>query len=209
MTPIESFTRCFAECPLIAILRGVTPDEVEEIGDALYEGGIRIIEVPLNSPNALTSIARLAKRLGDRIVVGAGTVLEPAQVGQVESAGGTLIVSPDTNETVIRDAIAANLIACPGFLTPSEAFRALRAGADALKLFPAEAARPAVVAALRAVLPRDAKLLVVGGVAPDGMKPWLAAGANGFGLGSALYKPGQSREDTLVKARAAVAGLTR
>jgi 2-dehydro-3-deoxyphosphogalactonate aldolase len=209
MTAVELFARYLRECPLVAILRGVTPGEVEAIGDALHDGGIRIIEVPLNSPEPLTSIARLARRFGDRALIGAGTVLDATQVGQVQRAGGQLIVSPDTNADVIAATVSAGMVACPGFLSPTEAFRALGAGAHTLKLYPAEAATPAVVRSLRAVLPRDTKLLVVGGVGSDTMKPWLDAGANGFGLGSAIYKPGQTSAETLAKARSAIAGLTR
>ena len=202
MTAEELFDRTFAQCPLIAILRGVNPDECEAIGDALFEGGIRIIEVPLNSPEPLTSIARLSSRFGDEVLVGAGTVLGPDQVLEVAQAGGRIIVSPSVNIAVIRTSVAAGLFSCPGFFTPSEAFAALDAGAHALKLFPAEGASPAVLKAQRAVLPKDLRLIVVGGVGSDSMGPWLAAGADGFGLGSALYKPGQTPAETLAKARA-------
>jgi 2-dehydro-3-deoxyphosphogalactonate aldolase len=153
-------------CPLVAILRGLRPDEAEAIGDALIEGGVRIIEVPLNSPDPLDSIARLSKRFGSRAVIGAGTVLEVSQVAAVRAAGGSLIVSPSTNVDVIAASVAAGLTSCPGYFTPSEAFAAIGAGAHALKLFPAEAATPAEVKAQRAVLPRDIPLLVVGGVVP-------------------------------------------
>ena len=160
------FQRHFAECPLVAIIRGVTPDEAEAIGEAIYEGGIRIIEVPLNSPEPLKSIERLAKRMGDRALVGAGTVLDTRQVADVKAAGGQLIVSPNTNTDVIAASAQAGLVSCPGFFTPSEAFAAIEAGAHALKLFPAEAATPAFVKAQRAVLPKDLPILVVGGVKP-------------------------------------------
>src|SRR6185503_5016847 len=133
------------ECPLIAILRGVRPDEAEAIGEAAYEGGIRIIEVPLNSPDPLSSIELLARRFGERALVGAGTVLDPADVARVRDAGGRLIVSPDTNSEVVAATAAAGIVSCPAFFTPSEAFEALRSGASALKLFPAEAATPAVL----------------------------------------------------------------
>lgn len=207
MTAPELFDRCLAECPLVAIIRGVTPDEVEAVGDALYEAGIRIIEVPLNSPEPLLSIEKLAVRLGERALIGAGTVLKPEQVQQVRDAGGRLGVSPNVHAPVIEATVAAGMVSSPGYFTPSEAFDALRAGAHALKLFPAEAATPALVKAQRAVLPRNVPLIVVGGVKPQAMRPWLDAGANGFGLGSGLYKPGQSAEETLAKARAYVAGL--
>lgn len=201
------FQRHFAECPLIAIIRGVTPDEVESIGEALYEGGIRIIEVPLNSPEPFKSIERLAKRMGERALVGAGTVLTARQVVDVKTAGGRLIVSPNTDVEVILATAAAGLVSSPGYFTPSEAFAALDAGADALKLFPAEAASPAVVKAQRAVLPKEVPLLIVGSVKPDTMRPWLEAGADGFGLGSGVFKPGNSAAEVLANARAYVAGL--
>ena len=207
MTGPEHFEQLFAQCPLIAILRGITPGEAEVVGDALYEGGIRIFEVPLNSPDPLDSIERMSARFGDRALIGAGTVLSTEQVDQVRSAGGRLIVSPSTNIAVIAATVAAGMVSCPGYFTPSEAFAALDAGAHGLKLFPAEAASPAVVKAQRAVLPRQAKVIIVGSVAPDSIGPWLAAGADGFGLGSGIYKPGQSAAETLVKARAYVAAL--
>lgn len=209
MNPGAELKRRLAECPLVAIIRGVTPDAVETIGEALYAAGIRIIEVPLNSPDPLESIARLARRMGDRALVGAGTVLEAPQVERVAEAGGRLIVSPNTSIPVIEATVAAGLVSSPGFYTPSEAFDALDAGAHGLKLFPAEAASPAVVKALRAVLPKDAPLLVVGGVRPDTMRPWLDAGADGFGLGSGLYRPGQSAEEVAAQARAYLAGLSQ
>jgi 2-dehydro-3-deoxyphosphogalactonate aldolase len=209
MTARDDFKRYFGECPLVAIIRGVTPDGVAAIGDALYEAGIRIIEVPLNSPAPLESIAILAKRLGDRTLIGAGTVLDPGQVRAVRDAGGRIVVSPGTNVDVIAATVAADMVAAPGFFTPSEAFAALRAGAHALKLFPAEAASPAMVKSQRAVLPPEVPLLVVGGVAPDTMRPWLEAGANGFGLGSGLYAPGRSAADTRERARAYISGLER
>ncbi|TMJ12080.1 MAG: 2-dehydro-3-deoxy-6-phosphogalactonate aldolase [Alphaproteobacteria bacterium] len=209
MNASEDLKRRLGECPLVAIIRGVTPDDAEAIGEALYEGGIRVIEVPLNSPDPLESIRRLAARLGERALIGAGTVLRPEQVGEVAAVGGRLIVSPDTNTEVIEAAVRSGLASSPGYFTPSEAFRAIRAGAHALKLFPAEAATPKMVKAQRAVIPRDVPLLVVGGVTPDAMGPWLEAGADGFGLGSGVYKPGQSAEETLAKARAYVEGVRR
>lgn len=207
MKAAEIFRQRLDECPLIAIIRGVAPDEVEAVGGALYAAGIRIIEVPLNSPDPYASIARLAARFGDRALIGAGTVLRPDQVTRVREAGGNLIVSPGTYAAVIEAAVAAGMVAAPGYFTPSEAFEAIRAGAHALKLFPAEAAPPAVVKAQRAVLPREIPLIVVGGVAPDTMKPYLDAGADGFGLGSGLYAPGRSPEDVGTRARGYIAGL--
>lgn len=207
MNPGEELGRRLGECPLVAIIRGVTPDESEAIGEAIFEAGIRIIEVPLNSPEPLASIERLARRFGESALIGAGTVLQAADVGRVRDAGGRVIVSPNTFEPVIEAAAAAGLVSLPGFFTPSEAFSALRAGATGLKLFPAEGAAPAVVKAQRAVLPKDVPLLVVGGVSPGNMQPWLDAGAQGFGLGSGLYRPGQSTQETGAKARAYVEGL--
>lgn len=207
MMPSDTLRRYLDECPLIAIIRGVTPDDAEATADAIFEGGIRIIEVPLNSPDPLRSIERIAAKYGDRALVGAGTVLRTEQVAQVRNAGGRIIVSPDTNTDVISAAAEAGLVSCPGYFTPSEAFAALRSGAHGLKLFPAEGATPGVLKAQLAVLPKDVPVLAVGGISPDNMQPWLAAGASGFGLGSGLYKPGQSAADTLAKARAYVAGV--
>jgi 2-dehydro-3-deoxyphosphogalactonate aldolase len=201
----ELLHRYLDECPLVAIIRGVTPAEADAIGDALYEGGIRIIEVPLNSPDPLKSIERMAKKFGDAVLVGAGTVLDPVDVQRVRGAGGRIIVSPDTNTEVIAATAAAGLVSSPGYFTPSEAFAAIRAGATTLKLFPAEAANPAVLKAQLAVIPKDVPILIVGGVKPDTMKPWLDAGAAGFGLGGGLYKKGQSAAETLEKARSYVA----
>ena len=207
MSPRELLHRYLDQCPLVAIIRGVTPGEAEAIGRAVYDAGVRIIEVPLNSPDPLDSIARLAKNFGDDALVGAGTVLDPADVPRVQDAGGRIIVSPDTNVDVIKAAAAAGMVASPGFFTPSEAFEAIRAGATALKLFPAEAGNPAMLKAQLAVLPKDVPILVVGGVKPNSMQPWLDAGASGFGLGGGLYQPGQSATETLEKARAYVHGL--
>jgi 2-dehydro-3-deoxyphosphogalactonate aldolase len=207
MNPSEEIKRRLAECPLVAIVRSITPGEAEAVGEAVWEAGIRIIEVPLNSPEPLKSIELLARRFGDRALVGAGTVLDPADVARVKDAGGGIIVSPGTFAPVIEATVAAGMVASPGFYTPSEAFEALRVGAQSLKLFPAEAASPAVVKAMLAVLPRGIPLLIVGGVKPDGMRPWLEAGATGFGLGSGLYKPGQSAAETAAKARAYVEGV--
>lgn len=203
----NDFATAFARCPLVAILRGVRPDEVEDIGEALVDAGFTLIEVPLNSPNPLNSIARLAARVGDRALVGAGTVLSLDDVAAVAAAGGRMIVSPNTNIAVIRASVAAGLASLPGYFTASEAFAAIQAGASALKLFPAEAATPAVLKAQRAVLPKTMPVLVVGGVAPDTMAPWQTAGADGFGLGSALYKPGASAKDVSRAAQAFVAAL--
>jgi 2-dehydro-3-deoxyphosphogalactonate aldolase len=209
MSAVEDFRRYFAECPLVAIIRGVTPADSEAIAGALYEGGIRIIEVPLNSPQPLESIRIIAKAFGDRALVGAGTVLDPADVSKIRDAGGRLIVSPNTNLDVIRATVAAGLVSSPGYFTPSEAVAAIGAGAHSIKLFPAEAASPKVVKAQRAVLPKDVPLIVVGGVTPQSILDWLEGGADGFGLGGGLYKPGQDERTTLEKARAYVAAVKR
>jgi len=204
---IELFRRYFDQCPLVAIIRGVTPDEAEAIGQAVYDAGIRIIEVPLNSPDPIESIRRVAARFGESMLVGAGTVLEPERVAEIGAAGGRLIVAPNTNVEVIEETIAAGMVSCPGYFTPSDAFDALEAGATALKLFPAEGASPAVLKAQRAVIPKEVPILVVGGVKPETMQPWLDAGADGFGLGGGLYQPGQSPAEIGEKARAYVAAL--
>jgi 2-dehydro-3-deoxyphosphogalactonate aldolase len=209
MNASEELKRRLGECPLVAIIRGVKPGEAAEIGAAIFDGGIRIIEVPLNSPQPFESIRRLADSLGDRALVGAGTVLDPADVARVQEAGGRIVVSPDTRTGVIEAAVAAGMVSTPGYFTPSEAFEAIRAGAHGLKLFPAEAASPAVVKSQKAVLPPGIPLLVVGGVKPDTMRPWLEAGADGFGLGGGLYRPGQSPGETAARARAYVEGLSR
>jgi 2-dehydro-3-deoxyphosphogalactonate aldolase len=202
--PRELFDRYFLDCPLVAIIRGVTPDEAVDIAGALFEAGIRIIEVPLNSPDPLASVRAIADALGDQALIGAGTVLDPSQVGQVRDAGGGIIVSPNMNPAVIRATVDAGMVSSPGIFTPSEAFAALEAGAHTLKLFPAEAASPKVVKSMRAVLPKDVPFLVVGGVTPESVASWLEAGADGFGLGGGLYKPGQSPDETRRKGRAYV-----
>ena len=207
MNAKQDLKRRLEQCPLIAIIRGITPDEAEAVAEAIVEAGIAMVEVPLNSPEPFDSIERIAQRLGDRALVGAGTVLDPEDVRRVRDAGGGLIVSPNTFAPVIAATFEANMVSLPGFFTPSEAFEAIRAGATGLKLFPAEAASPKVVSAQLAVVPRDVPLLVVGGIAPDNMQPWLAAGAAGFGLGSGLYKPGRSASETGERARAYVEGV--
>jgi len=207
MSALDKLRSYLGECPLVAIIRGISPDETEAIGDAIFEAGIRIIEVPLNSPEPLKSIEKLAVRFGDRALVGGGTVLKVGDVANVRASGGRLIVSPNTNTDVVAAAVSEGLVSMPGYFTPSEAFAALDAGATALKLFPAEGASPQVLKAQRAVISKDVPILVVGGVSPENMRPWIEAGASGFGLGSGLYKPGQSAAETAAKARAYVAGL--
>jgi 2-dehydro-3-deoxyphosphogalactonate aldolase len=209
MSAVEDFRRYFAECPLVAIIRGVTPAEAEAIAGALYDGGIRIIEVPLNSPQPLESIRIIAERFGDRTLVGAGTVLDPEEVLKVRDAMGRIIVSPNTNTAVIEAAVAAGMVSSPGYFTPSEALAAIRAGAHSIKLFPAEAASRKVVKSQKAVLPKDVPLIVVGGVTPDAIPGWLEGGADGFGLGGGLYQPGQDARTTLEKARAYVEAVSR
>ena len=205
MTSALTFDAAFAAMPLVAILRGLTHETADDVGDILVDAGFTLIEVPLNSPRPLESIARLARRLEGRALVGAGTVLGVAAVEAVAEVGGTLIVSPNTNTAVIAAAAARGLIPVPGFLTPSEAFAALAAGARALKLFPAEAASPAVLKAVRTVLPAGTAVLPVGGISPATLAPWHAAGAAGFGIGSALFRPGVTVEALAERAAAFVA----
>jgi 2-dehydro-3-deoxyphosphogalactonate aldolase len=199
-----NFHDAFAEMPLVAILRGVTPDEVVALADALIEADIRIVEVPLNSPQPLVSLSRLADRFAGRLVCGAGTVLTPRDVDAVADAGGQIVVSPDTSPAVIRRTVKRGLTPLPGFATATEAFAALEAGATHLKLFPATTYGPGHVTALTAVLPANTRILAVGGVGPEQMADWWAAGVRGFGLGSDLYKAGRSVEDVFARAKAAV-----
>lgn len=191
--------------PLVAILRGLRPDEAVAIGEAIVGAGFVCLEVPLNSPEPLESIRRLRQALDGRALIGAGTVLTAAAARDVADAGGQIIISPNTNPEVIRAARAMGLLSMPGFFTPSEAFSALDAGADVLKLFPAEVAGPAGLKAVRAVLPVGTRVYAVGGVDPDGVAGWRKAGASGFGIGSALFKPGVSPEQAGASAAAFVA----
>lgn len=179
-----------APLPLVAVLRGITPDEIPPVAEALYAEGFRILEVPLNSPQPFESIRRLAAAHGERCLVGAGTVLDPADAERVRDAGGRLIVMPHADSAVIREAKRLAMVCLPGVATPTEAFAALAAGADGLKMFPAEAMVPAALRAWRAVLPKGTLVFAVGGIRPDNMAPWWAEGAAGFGTGSNLYKPG-------------------
>jgi len=198
--PAQSLTQAMAQLPLIAILRGLTPTEAPEIGEALVSSGFAIIEVPLNSPEPLKSIATLT-RLFPHTLIGAGTVLNAQQVKNVHAAGGRLVVAPNFNPAVVAQALALNMVVLPGVATPTEAFAALDAGAHGLKLFPAEMISPVTVKALRAVLPKNAALMPVGGITPDNMLAYRTAGASGFGLGSALYAPGRSAEQVHLAAQ--------
>jgi len=191
----KSFRDYLADLPLVAILRGLRPENAEIIGHVLVEAGFRVIEVPLNSPEPFRSIEVLARAMPDGVLVGAGTVLEPAAVDRVRDAGGRLVVMPHGDVEVVRRAKGVGLFCTPGVATPTEGFAALKAGADALKIFPAELIPPLVVKAWRAVLPQETIVLPVGGIRPDTMRPYRDAGANGFGLGSALFTPAMSAQE--------------
>ena len=193
--------------PLIAVLRGITPEEVPAISGALIAEGFRVLEVPLNSPRPFESIRLLAKACGEQCLVGAGTVLAVADVARVRDAGGKVVVMPHADTAVIREAKALGLVCVPGVATPTEAFAALAAGADGLKMFPAEALPPGALKAWRAVLPRDALVFAVGGIRPDNMAPYWTAGATGFGTGSNLYAPGARAENVRAAAAAYAAGF--
>ena len=194
-------TSCLTRCPLVAILRGIRPDEAVPITGALETAGFAIVEVPLNSPDPMTSIANLVRRFGERMLIGAGTVMTEAQVAAIAAAGGRLIVTPHADARIVRAARQHGLIAIPGCFTPAEAFAMLEAGAEALKLFPAEGASPAMLRAIRAVLPPGTRVLPVGGIDASNMTAWRAAGAAGFGIGSAIYKPGDTAAAVTGKAR--------
>lgn len=206
------FEEAARACGIIAILRGVKPSEVIDVGNALHAAGIRIVEVPLNSPDPFVSIAALADHFKGRMVVGAGTVLDAESVEKLQRAGGTISVSPDCNPAVIARAAELGLVPLPGVFTPTEAFAAIRAGASHLKLFPAEAASPVTVKAWKAVLPKQVSVYAVGGVTPANMQGWADAGCAGFGIGSNIYKPGMTADDVGRNAAAFVAawnGLKR
>ena len=198
--PASILAQAMAQLPLIAILRGLTPAEAPAIGQALVDSGFAIIEVPFNSPEPLESIAALTQQF-PQTLIGAGTVLNAQQVKDVHAAGGRLVVAPNFNPAVVAQALALNMVVLPGVTTPTEAFAALDAGAHGLKLFPAEMISPATVKALRAVLPKAAALMPVGGITPDNMAVYRAAGATGFGLGSALYAPGRGAEQVRLAAQ--------
>ncbi len=192
--------------PLIAILRGLKPEEAVVIGEALVGAGFLCLEVPLNSPEPLESIRRMRAALGDRAFVGAGTVLSADAVDGVGDAGGQVIVAPNMNTAVIARTKARGMVSLPAFFTPTEAFAAIDGGADGLKLFPAEGASPRVLKAMKAVIPAATPVFAVGGIEPGGMGEWREAGAAGFGIGSALYAPGRSATDVAERARAFVTG---
>jgi 2-dehydro-3-deoxyphosphogalactonate aldolase len=197
--PVRAFLN---PLPYVAVLRGITPEETPGVGDALFAAGFRILEVTLNSPRPFESITLLARRFGTQALIGAGTVIDPADVARVDAAGGRLIVMPHADLAVVRAAKRQQMTCLPGVATPTEAFAALAAGADGLKMFPAEALPPAALKAWRAVLPRDTLVFAVGGMKPDTLAPYWAAGASGFGTGSNLYRPGASLAEVTVAAAA-------
>lgn len=203
----ERLSRAMEALPLIAILRGVRPSEVMATADALVAAGFRMLEIPLNSPDPFDSIATVAEAYGAGALIGAGTVLTPDEVARVAEAGGQLIVAPNADPAVIGAGRERDMVVLPGVATPTEAFAALAAGADGLKLFPAEVLPPAVVKAWRAVLPAGTPLMPVGGITPENMAPYSAAGADGFGLGSALYTPGLPASEVAQRAQRFVAAL--
>lgn len=192
---LSVFEAALAQCPLIAILRGIQTNEALAVGQTLYEAGFRVIEIPLNSPTPVDSIRALRDGLPEDCVVGAGTVMSPQACTEVAAAGGQIVVMPHSDPEVIRAAKSARMACCPGVATPTEAFAALAVGADVLKMFPAEQLGVPVLKAWRAVMPGTIRLVPVGGITPQNMAPFVAAGASGFGLGSALYKPGKSIAD--------------
>ena len=200
MNPHRKFTQAMGALPLVAILRGIRPEQAADIGGALADAGFRLVEVPLNSPQPLRSIETLAAKYPDALV-GAGTVLTASEVDDVHAAGGQLVVSPNFNPAVVAQAVRLGMVCLPGVLTASEAFAALAAGAAGLKLFPAEMIPPAAVKALRAVIAAQVALLPVGGISAASMAGYRAAGASGFGIGSALFKPGMDAAQVAANAR--------
>jgi 2-dehydro-3-deoxyphosphogalactonate aldolase len=204
MTLTQRWQETLATLPLVAILRGLGPDEALDVGDALISAGFKVVEVPLNSPQPFVSIEKLAAHLGDKAIVGAGTVLKLDDVQKLSDVGGQICISPNTNPEVIRFAKALGLISFPAFFTPTEAFAAIEAGADAIKLFPAELAGPKGLKAMNAVIPRTTPVFPVGGIEPTNMGEYLSVGARGFGIGSSVYKPGDTAEIVYEKAKAFV-----
>ena len=206
MTLMEQWQDALKTLPLVAILRGLRPDEALGVGEMLVEAGFKIVEVPLNSPEPFDSIKLLVQALGKRAIVGAGTVLNVAAVETLHAVGGQICISPNANPDVIRRAKSLGMISFPAFFTPTEAFSAIDAGADAIKLFPAELAGTTGLKAMKAVLPKNIPVFPVGGVNPDNMKDFIEAGASGFGIGSAVFKPGDTPEIVYKKAKAFVDG---
>jgi 2-dehydro-3-deoxyphosphogalactonate aldolase len=200
MTVDAELRAAIARCPLIAILRGVRPEEVEPIAEALIDAGFSMIETPLNSPDPFDSIERLVRRFGSHALIGAGTVLTPSDVTRVRETGARMVISPNVDRSVIAATVEAGMISLPGYFTPSEALAAIDAGATGLKLFPAEAASPAVLKAQRAILPAGIPIFVVGGITPAAMSEWSGV-CDGFGLGSALYRPGMSPDEVSSRAQ--------
>lgn len=194
MESLDKFNAAFAQLPLVAILRGLRPQEALPVGRSLVDAGFRLLEVPLNSPDPIQSIALMASHFPEA-VVGAGTVLTARQVREVHAAGGQMVVSPNFHAEVVHESVRLGMVSLPGIMTPTEAFAALAAGAHALKLFPAELASPAALKAMLAVLPEGTRVLPVGGISASNRGPWRSAGAAGFGIGSSLYKPGKSPQD--------------
>lgn len=201
------FETALERCPIIAILRDLEPTEALPVGEALANAGVTLVEVPLDAPQPMRSIATLVECIGDRALVGAGTVTEPDQLDRLAELGAKMVLSPHTDPALVRRARALGLLPIPGVLTPTEAFRALAAGAVALKLFPAQATRPEALAAMRTVLPRGTAVLPVGGITPDQMGHWWAAGARGFGLGGTLYRPGRPAREVAERARRCIAAI--
>lgn len=201
LTTNKSIRTMLNDMPLIAILRGVKPDEAPQVANVLIEVGFRIIEVPLNSPDPIESIRRMVDELGDQAIFGAGTVTDLQSIENIKNAGGKLIVSPNLDVKIVRETKNIGLISIPGVITPSEVFTAIEAGADALKLFPGEAIPPKVLKAIKVVVPTQTLLLPVGGVNNENMADYWNAGAAGFGIGSNLYAPGRSIEEIRLRAR--------
>jgi 2-dehydro-3-deoxyphosphogalactonate aldolase len=199
----------FEACGIVAILRGITPDEVVAVSQTLYDAGIRVVEVPLNSPEPFISIEKLSTTFAEKMIIGAGTVLSVQDVNLLKAHGGQISVSPDCNEAVIARAKELGMEPLPGVFTPTEAFSAIRAGARHLKLFPAEVASPQTIKAWKAVLPKNVKIYAVGGVTPDNMGDWLSAGASGFGIGSSIFKPGMSMAKITESAHSLVSAWKR
>lgn len=202
-----NFHDVLKDCNLVAILRGIKPEEAEPIAEVLIEAGFRILEVPMNSPEPLKSIETMVKRFGDQALIGAGTVLTTNQVADVAATGAKVIISPNCNTAVIKASVEKGMISLPGVATPSEAFAAIEAGATGVKAFPAEAIPPVVIKAWKAVLPKHIPVLAVGGVTPDNMKAFIDAGAAGFGIGGSLYKPGDDANAVAAKAKAFITAM--